>query len=207
MTYTVLRRYDPAFDVDPDPASPPAQALLERIVAEPRAAKHHHPIRLALVSGGLVAAAIVTAIALDTGGTDQPRIGPAGFVVTRHDDGSVTATVRWSALSDPDALQRALDEAGARTKVFVETDTGSGCTNDNQSVPYSADAVEWSGPDDSDPDSGLVVHPAKFPSDGTFVVVVTLAGQSGLSTLAPSFPQITGSLTFMADGPVTPPTC
>lgn len=207
----LLRDHDPAAALAPDPGSPAAQALLNRITAEPRTrAPRSRPVRLALVSGGLAAAATVAAVAATTNGTDRPRVSPAGFVVARHADGSVSATMRWSALADPQALQRALDAAGARTTVFVETDTGSpGCTVGGQSVPYSAAAVEWNGPDAADPDSGLVVHPDQFPADGTFVVVVWLApsGPSGNSTLPPEFPQVTGSLSYMAVGTVVAPAC
>ena len=210
MTHTALRDHDPAAAYEPDADSPTARALLNRITGEPRAVRSRpRPIRVALASGGLAAAAVVAAVVAAHDDTGQHQIGPAGFVVARHADGSVTATMRWSALSDPAALQRALDAAGARTKVFVETSDGSTCAPAAQSVPYSASAVQWNAPDDSDPGSGLVVHPDNFPAGGTFVVVVTLApaGEPGMSTLAPSFPQITSSLTFMAVGSVDPPAC
>jgi hypothetical protein len=211
MTHPALRAADPAADLAPDPASPVALELLRRITSEPRPVRNaRRPVRLVLAGGGLVAAAVVAGIAAEHQSGTPAHIAPAGFVVTRHADGSVTATVRWAALTDPAALQRALDAAGARTKIFVATDTGSpACAPDARSVPYSADAVTWNGPDSADPDSGLVVHPDKFPTDGTFVVVVTMApnGQLGMSTLAPGYPQITGTMTFMAVGPVSAPSC
>jgi hypothetical protein len=211
MSHAALRAADPAANAAPDPRSPAALQLLSRITSEPQTLRpRRRPVRLALVSGGVVAAALAAGLAVEHGSGHQSGIGPAGFVVTKHADGSVTATMRWAALSDPAALQRALDAAGARTKVFVETDAGSPvCAPHAHSVPYSADAVAWNGPDSADPDGGLVVHPDEFPHGGTFVVVVMIApaGQQGMSTLAPSFPQITSSLTFMAVGPVDAPRC
>lgn len=206
MNATTLRAYDPALDLAPDPGSPAARELFDRITAEPRSAgSHRRPVRIALISGGLVAAAVVTAVALESSGVDQPRIGQAGFVVSRHDDGSVSVTIDWSELSDPAALQRALDAAGARTDVFVRTDGGGPCAA-GIGVPYSADAVDWDGPD-ADPDTALVVHPDNFPANGTFVIVVSMASSGQTSTFSPGFPQITGTHTYMAVGPVDPQAC
>lgn len=207
MTGTMLRTADPAADLQPDPASPGAQALLARILAEPHViAPRRRPARLTLVSGGLVAAAAVVGVTVASSGGDHASVGQAGFVVTRHADGSVRATIRWSELSDPAALQRALDAAGARTRVFVET--GTAPCQVGTGVPYSADAVDWDGPD-ADPENALVVHPDNFPTDGTFVVVVWLAapGQTGTSTFAPGSPQLTGMDSYLAIGAVTRPAC
>lgn len=207
MTSSLLRAADPAAGLHTDPDG----ALLDEITATPRERAPRRRARPGrLVAGGLTAAAAAVAAVLLVNPSQHGGVGAAGYTVTRDSDGTVRAVVRWSALSDPAALQAALDRAGARTKVFVERNSNTRpCRIAMYGVPYSAAAVQWHAPDDANTDDGIVVHPAKFPRGGTFVLVVHLAtaGTAGGSTFAPGFPQITDTLSMMVIGPVVPPNC
>ena len=210
MTAT-LRIIDPAADQLIDPAAEPAQRLLREILAEPRPAKPHRapsrPRRRTVLTAGVVAAAAVATF-VGVGSDDGSHLGGAAYAVSRDGDGTVHVDVRWSMVSDPSGLQAALDRAGARTRVFVLTDTGQLCQR-SDTVPYDASAVDWHIPSSAGADDGIVLHPEQFPPGATFVIVVTLApgGGTGLSTLGPSAPSITGTLSYMTDGPVTSPAC
>ena len=217
MIDTLLRAADPAAGLVPDPDSADAQALLAGVLAGPRAGTrtvHRHATRRTtrrLVLGGVLAGAVATVLLVvpmpwDHGGAG---LGSSAYAVT-SDGGTVRVTVRWAELSDPSALQAALDRAGARTRVFVETGSGF-CAPKARSVGYRSGAVDWHIPRDAGAEDGIVLHPDLFPPDGTFVLVVGLA-QAGstatpASTFGPGGPALTGTLSFMAEGPVSPPDC
>ena len=208
---TLLRAADPAAGVEFDAAGPAARQLLDDVLATPRRRRHVRafPARRVAVGGAVAASAAVAALLVHSP-SQGSRIGPAGFSVSRDSQGTVHAVVRWSALADPAALQAALDRAGARTKVFVEAgDSATTCRQTATTVPYSAHAVQWHAPDEANADNGIVVRPDEFPADGTFVLVVELAVHSSTrgSTFAAGFPQITGTLSYMAVGPAVAPSC
>jgi hypothetical protein len=121
-------------------------------------------------------------------------------------DGTVRVSIHWSQLSDPAALQAALDDAGARTTVFVSDSTNSDCPVPPNTTPYSAAAVHWTSSPNAD-DAGFVVEPASFPSNGTFVLSahVAPAGQEGLSTFSAGRTQLESINSFMVVGDV--PAC
>lgn len=214
MNATLLRDADPARGLGADATSPDARAMLADILAQPRPAHRHRamqmprgPVRRVLVGGVLAGALATVALAApmpwDGGGSG---LGSSAYAVTRGDDGSVHIAVRWSQLTDPAGLQRALDRAGARTKVIVHTvGTGPLCIAPANTVGYSSTAVQWQSPGSAD--GGILVHPARFPKNGTFVIGVDLAppGVQGGSTFAPGRPQIESFSGSMVVGAV--PTC
>jgi hypothetical protein len=201
---TALRTADPAAGVRPDPTSPQARRLLADVLAEPRPTHRHRTT----VVGGVLAVAAAVAVFVGVGSNPAAHLGPSAYSVTRSGDGTVQVVVRWGRLRDPQALQRALDRAGARTRVFVVSDGARLCAPDN-TIPYDSGAVDWHAPGSAQEDNGIVVHPDKFPAGATFVLVIALApgGSSGLSTFAPGSPQITSTDSFMVSGRVESPTC
>lgn len=207
----VLAMSDPARDLPADatdPSSPPALALLERVSLEsPDPARHRpvaRPAARRILAGGALAGAAATVVLgapmpWDRGGSGSAA---SAYAVTRDGDG-VAVAIHWGELSDPVALQAALDRAGARVKVFVRTDPAA-CGVPGETVSYSADAVQWTGPSSDPEDSAFVVRPQLFPTDATFVVSVVVAspGTATGSTLAPDLTQVEEIATSMVVGPV-----
>jgi hypothetical protein len=215
----LLAMSDPARDLPAgatDPDSPVAQALLARISAQAPARRpaargpvHARTLRRALVGGALAGAAATVLLAAPMPWEhDGPGPVARAYAVSRHGD-AVRVTVHWRELTDPAALQAALDRAGAHVKVFVHTAAPSAtrCPAPGNTVGYSARAVQWTVPQQDEQDSGFVVHPGDFPDDGTFVVSVAVApaGATGGSTFAPGRPQIEQISSYMVVGAV--PTC
>ena len=206
-----LAMSDPARDLPADatdPSSAQALALLERIPLDSAGPARHRPvaspaIRRILLGGALagVAAAVVLGAPMpwDHGGSGSTA---SAYAVTRDGDG-VEVTIHWGELSDPAALQAALDRAGARVRVIVRSDPAA-CGVPGATVSYSADAVQWTGPSNDPADSAFVVRPQLFPTDATFVVsvVVARAGTTSGSTLAPDLTQVEAIATSMVVGPV-----
>lgn len=212
----MLARSDPARDLPAeatDPASPRAQAMLTRIAArapgERRATRlpaHPRALRRIIVGGTLAGAAATVVLAAPIP-WDHDGSGPvaSAYAVTR-DGGAVHVTVRWSELSDPDALQAHLDAAHAHVKILVRTETPSSspCPAPANTAGYRSDAVQWTVPAHDTQESGFAVWPRNFPTGGTFVVSVVLApaGTTGLSTFAPGRPQVEQVSSYMVIGPV-----
>jgi hypothetical protein len=204
MTYPMVE--DPAATLPSTAYSAQATAVLERIVATPRHdTATRRPASLKRIAvGGLVAAAATTvALAAPMPWNGGHPSEAAAYTVDRHRDASVSVVVHWNQLSDPAALQRALDEAGAPVRVLTgSSGTGDaspagvpGCAKPYYGNPYSADAVSWDSGRNA-PDSSFVVHPAAFPEDGTLVIEVFFV---------PGSHQWASMLSFMAIGRV--PTC
>lgn len=204
---TALRTMDPAADVDPDPHAPEAQEMLRRILAQPAAgARRGSSLRRVAVGGVLVGAAATAALVLPIPWDGHgPGLGGRAWAVVRHGDGSVGITVRWSELSDPAALQNALDRAGARTRILVGTETGAvpdepsqvpACAKPYSGRPYNARAVQWDFPKAASEVNGIVIRPHYFPHGGTFVIEAY--SPPGQTSYAPV-------LSFMAVGAV--PSC
>jgi hypothetical protein len=205
-----LRAADPAAALAPDPSAPQAQGLLVDILAAPVAAhrRRRRPARIALAGVVAAAAAVGVFVGLGRDSSSGVHLGESAYSVTRDNDGSVHAVIRWSRLDEPRALQRELDRARARTRIFVVRD-GARLCQPADTVPYRLGAVDWSPPVDGNTENGLVVHPDEFPLGGTFVLVVVLADRAtgGGTTFGPSFPPIASTLSYMQVGPVEPPLC
>ena len=210
----VLAMSDPARELPADavdPSSPQALALLERIPLEGPVARpvRHRPVGPRAVRRVVLGGALAGAAAAVVLGAPMPwEHGGSGsvasaYAVTRDGD-AVSVTIHWSELSDPAALQAALDRAGARVTVFVRTDPVT-CAAPGNTVGYSADAVQWTSPRSDPQDAAFVVRPQLFPSDATFVVsvVVAPAGTVGGSTLAPQLPQVEQIASSMVVGAVS----
>jgi hypothetical protein len=213
MIDELLRDADPARGLDTDSSSPQAQALLARVLALPpqrpgavhRLADHRSVRRIAI--GGLLAGAAATvALAAPLPWDDGAGTTGAAFAVTAEAGGAVRVSVHWEELSDPAALQTALDRAGARIKIRIETATGSGLDTcpAGRPVDYSDRAVQYLSPGSAG--GGFLVRPKEFPPDATFVLTVTMApaGVSGLSTMPPGRPQIESWGASMISNPVPP---
>lgn len=208
MTDTRLRDADPARAFDPDPRSATAQAMLARIVTTPRDEQPSRrtwktsPSATRIAIGATLSAAAVTA-ALVVGIPWNHGVGTtaAAYAVTTGTDGAVHVSVHWNRLRDPAALQAALNRAGARVVVRIQT-AGHDCPAASHVVGYSTNAVQWQSPGNAN--GGFTVHPADFPKDATFVLTVDMApaGTSGLSTFAPSQPQMEGFGASMVVGPI-----
>jgi hypothetical protein len=207
-TSTALRTADPAAGIHPDPSAPEATRILAGVLATPRMTRRRSRAPRRAIVGSALAVCAALAVFVGVGSNPASHLGQAAYSVTRSTDGTVHVVVRWSALRDPAALQRALDRAGARVRIFVVRDGTTLCAH-GTSGAYPQGAVEWHAPIDANTENGIVVHPDEFPAGATFVLVVELApsGSTGLSTLSAGFPQITGTLSYMARGPVTPPSC
>lgn len=214
MIDSLLRGADPARGLDPDAMSPDARTLLAQIVATPRqraGALHriagHRPARRIAVGGVLAGVAATVALAAPLPWNDGAGTSSAAFAVTAEAGGAVRVAVHWDELSDPAALQTALDHAGARVVVRVETSTGSEPPSCPAGYPldYPGKAVQFLSP--GSPDGGFLVRPKLFPPDATFVLTVTMApaGSKGLSTMPPGSPQLEGWGTSMMRNPV--PAC
>ncbi len=205
MTDLLLRAADPAADVAADPHAPQAQALLMRIVAEPRTVtrrRRRRAVRLGFAAAVAGAAAAIALVLPLTGGHGG-GLTTAAYAVTRHDDGSFRVVVHWAQLRDPAALQAALDRAGAPVRVLTGEELPAGsrgpvpaCAEPTSGLPYSARAVQWDFPDQASEVNGFVVRPAAFPRRGTLVIEVFFAPGSSVPT---------GSLSYMVIGRV--PTC
>lgn len=202
---TTLMTDDPARGLPLAAHSEQATAMLERIVAtphdEPAAQRHASAKRIAV--GGLLAAgaaSVLLAAPLPWDGGHPSEA--AAYTVDEH-DASVSVVVHWNQLSDPAALQRALDNAGAPVRILTGTTRSSSapptaipdCAKPYSGKSYSAAAVSWDSGRNA-PDSSFVVHPAAFPEHGTLVIEVFFT---------PGSHQWTSLLSFMAIGRV--PTC
>lgn len=219
MIDTVLRAADPARDLDPDPGSEQARTLLAELLAGPRgdAPERRHaaagaarrPVRRVVLGGVLAAAAVIVGLAApmpwDRGG---PGVTSAAFAVTKEAGGAIRVSVHWNELSEPAALQSALDRAGARVRLLVRTNPTPGQSRfcaPGHPVAYDSAAVQWNSP--GAPSGGFTVRPADFPPGATFVVAVDMApaGVSGLSTNPPGQPQMEDFQSSMVVGPI--PAC
>jgi len=208
---SLLRDADPARNLDPDASAQQAQALLARIVATPpRRASTVHRIagyrsaRRIAIGGVLAGAAATVALAAPLPWNHGAGTSSAAFAVTAGAGGAVRVSVHWDELSDPAALQTALDNADAHVRVRVQTDSDSTCPL-GRVVGYSDKAVQWESP--GSVDGGFLVRPKLFPRSGTFVLTVVMApsGSIGLSTMPPGSPQIESWGASMIAGPV--PSC
>lgn len=152
------------------------------------------------LAGALAAAAVATAVVVPSVlGHDQSA---AAYTVTRHTDGSVRVTLRWSELTDTTQLQARLRAAGVPIVIFdteeaaVPPGTVSpGCARPDAGGPYNARAVEWDSPAANDV-NGIIIRPKYFPAHGTFVIQLVRRPGSGF---------IDETLSRMIVG--APPTC
>lgn len=213
-----LRAADPCRHAEYDAASPHARRMLDEIVATPRVVPPGPRPRRGrvLAVGGvlaLAAAAVVLAVSLSPSTHhENVALGPSGYRVSTSSDGSVKVLVRWGEMKNPAALQRALDRAGARTKIWV-TDartfrpwcTGSPAPYQHPGRPLEG-TVDYHAPDGVD---GIVVHPSKFPSGTTLLLTwekphrPTAAESSPYPGMHPRL--VGGWSTYWAQGPV--PSC
>ena len=207
MTDLLLRAADPAADLVADPHGPEAQALLARIVAEPRTLRHprppmHRMVRLGFAAAAAGAAAAVALVVPWPGG--HAGLTSSAYAVTRQTDGSYRIVVHWAQLRNPARLQAALDRVGAPVRVLTGTELPAtdkpgpvpACAKPTYGHPYSAQAVQWDFPDAASEVNGFVVRPAAFPRGGTLIVEVFYA---------PDGKTPAGTLSYMAIGRV--PTC
>jgi hypothetical protein len=207
MIDDLIRAADPAADAQPDARSPHAAAMLAAILDQPRSARvarrsGRRPVRRVVIGGVLAGAAATVLLAApmpwDHGGGSLTQSASA---VTRLKDGSIRVVLRWSELADPARLQAELDRAGARTLVLTtDAEVASpadipACALPYYGRPYSARAVEWDTPAANHVD-GVIIHPAAFPADATFVIEVQYRPGTTASL---------GELSFMARGRT--PTC
>jgi hypothetical protein len=211
---TVLRNADPARALEPDANAPDARAAFTRIVASPRRRPRvvrriagERSIRRVAIGGILVGAATTVALAAPMPWNGGAGTSSAAFAVTAEPGGAIRVAVHWDELSDPAALQTALDHAGARIKIRIETATGSepATCPSGRSVDYPGKAVQYLSPGSAN--GGFLVRPKLFPPGATFVLTVTMApaGGSGLSTMPPGSPRIEGWGASMMRDPV--PVC
>ncbi|MEV0271275.1 hypothetical protein AB0H43_21060 [Hamadaea sp. NPDC050747] len=112
-----LRAADPArTHTDPDPRSPQALALLERILDTPADPAPAHPARKRSrrrLVAGLAAVAVAA-----TGAAFFVATPAAAFTVDKRADGSVAVSFRAERLKDTAKLNAELNRAGARTVVM-----------------------------------------------------------------------------------------
>ena len=196
---------DPARGLPLAAHSEQATATLERIVATPRCepAERRHASAKRIAVGGLLAGGAATVLLAAPLPWDGGHPGEAAAYTVDDHGGSVSVVVHWNQLSDPTALQRALDQAGAPVRILTGTTPSSivpptsvpDCAKPYSGKPYSAAAVSWDSGRNA-PDSSFVVHPAAFPEHGTLVIEVFFT---------PGSHQWASLLSFMAIGRV--PTC
>jgi hypothetical protein len=107
-----LRAADPALTMtEPDPRDPPAQALLERVLATPQVSpvRHGHRRLIAAVTSATVAAAVAAFFIAEPA---------AAYTVDKHADGSIAVSFRAARLKDTNKLNAELARAGAHTVVM-----------------------------------------------------------------------------------------
>jgi hypothetical protein len=111
-TLNRLRAADPALMMTgPDPRDPRARALLERVLAAPKASPRRHGRRRlgTAVAGATVAAAAAAFFIAEPA---------AAYTVDKQADGSIAVSFSVARLRDTDRLNAELARAGARTVVM-----------------------------------------------------------------------------------------
>ncbi|WP_433220004.1 hypothetical protein ACQP00_16770 [Dactylosporangium sp. CS-047395] len=104
-----------------------------------------------------------TQTAPETGGAaEAPALEPAAFAVTKQADGSVELVLDYKKILNPDALQKALSDAGIPAVVKA----GVLCTPQAKELPgadtvFRVKRVEEAGESRYD----LIINPAKMPKD------------------------------------------
>ncbi len=198
---TMLRAADPAATQPaPNPHSVAAQALLERIVAQPQTPRSRRAVRrrvaLAAVGGSAAIAAAIAGVVATPWSRGHPT--NAAYAVTRHSDGSVDVAVHWDQLRDPAALNADLAQAGARTVVMPHSAPGA-CTTSFVVIPghavpridpglrdptafqaYLRAHDPWIEPMSASTDRGLfTIHPDKIPDGDTQLITYHIEPTTG----------------------------
>ena len=158
---TRLRAADPATPAGPDPRSPHARALLERIIEAPPEPRRRRK-RVVVGIAGAAAAAVAAFFVVDPA---------AAYTVDKQADGSFVVTFRADRLKDPGKLNAQLKRAGART-VLIRMVPQNRCTevlDQDPAFPLHASAT----PDEIDrypvaykPESDgvrIFIRPDKMP--------------------------------------------
>ena len=156
---------------------------------------------LGVVAGGGLAAVVALAVALpmaangsgqDPAGTDPaaagstagstavsaPAMEPVAFTVTRQADGSVELTLNYKQVLNPDALQKALAEAGIAAVVKADVL----CTPKGKELPETKEVLRVKHvvePDGSASRYDLVISPAKMPANSVVYFSVFPVQQGG----------------------------
>ncbi|NUO56169.1 MAG: hypothetical protein HOV78_05865 [Hamadaea sp.] len=164
-----LRAADPArTHTDPDPRSPQALALLERVLDAPvePIPKRSRRRLIAAVTGAAVAAAVAGFFVATPA---------AAYTVDKRPDGSVHFSFRAERLKDTAKLNAELARAGARTVVMrmVAADRCAEALDMDPAFPFLTTAT----PEDlerapvayrvADGDVVITVRPEKYPTEDT----------------------------------------
>jgi hypothetical protein len=163
---TRLRAADPAGATAADPRSPQAQALLERIVAEPAPTRKRRRQLVAGIASAALAAAVATFLVVDPA---------SAYTVDRRADGSVVVTFRAERLKDPAKLNAELRRAGARTVLIrmVPADRCTQALDQDPAFPFRTYATPGEldrYPVSYQPEKGgvrIFIRPGKMPPGDT----------------------------------------
>jgi hypothetical protein len=120
--------------------------------------------------GAALAVAIGAAVASTSGAPGPAKTGSvhvhlAAFSVDTNPGGTVTVILSQAQILDPNALHRALDQAGIPARITV----GSVCYNPVQNPNRSLEAFALSKPGPGEA-SKLVITPSKLPAGSTLTI-------------------------------------
>jgi hypothetical protein len=152
---------------------------VEAIEQRGRALRRNRAL-LGVVAGGGLAAVVAVALALalvsHQSGTAPAESGPvvggstaggapameqAAFTVVKQTDGSVELTLAYVKILNPEALQKALTDAGIPAVVKVDVL----CTPKGKELPESNEVFQAVAPDEPAAPYALVIVPAKMPKN------------------------------------------
>jgi len=176
-----LRAADPAIQ-RPDPSSPYARAMLERVLAaaDTPTQSRARPTRrwIAVGSLGVVAATAVSILAVTTPWSQGQAA--SAYTVDRLPNGSLNITIHLSQLQDPARLNAELARENAHTVALRMTLPADQCSISpsivdqfKEPAPNSpeqaaiAQSVSWGTRQET---ASLTIHPQKIPLNETLVV-------------------------------------